>query len=127
MLPFRVISKAMETAPDSATHLSSQELEEEWVESGVLPPEGQPTVRFDSRRVVVSDDAGIEVPGGEGAAEQGLTREWTEQMSKMLDRSSEGRDQQQKFPDVAADASGVCEPECKTMCRQSCCLCQTRF
>ena len=84
-----VISKAMEAAPDSATNLWSREFEDEdWVESGVLPPEGQTTMRFDARGVRTSDDAGVEGSRGRGTAEQSLTRGWTEQMSKFLERGS---------------------------------------
>ena len=100
----------MEAAPDSATNLWSREFEEEdWVESGVLPPEGQTTMRFDARGVRTSDDAGEEVSRGRGTAEQSLMRGWTEQMSRLLDRGSEAEYQlqnEQFRPVQTEDASG---------------------
>jgi len=99
----------MDAAPESAANLWARELhDEEWVESGVLPAEGQQTVRFDARGVMASEETGIEVLRGQhGAGEGGVTREWAEQMSKFLERESEGVGQHSQG---GAEGSGVCPP-----------------
>ena len=106
MSPSRLaaLREAMDKAPPEAADLWSREMqEEEWQHEGVLPPSGQrPSgIRFDSRGIFGLDDEGhlgdgIDDDGhldelGEGpsplggGSDAGLSRDWVQRMSKILD------------------------------------------